>query len=154
MGSLANGQLIKAHGNGTWPLQRTNFLNDLGRFPSQNWPAGPLPYQSFWQWNRIFPRVFFFMKTHLLCAYYSKFDWSDWIVLIKVRFSLRQEWSGQSVLTNGKRLETFSGPHWHLPRDRNRDYELQENVLRAVIEIHKKPSGHLFNFFKITCCHA
>ena len=24
----------------------------------QNWPAGPLPEQLFWQWNRLFPGVF------------------------------------------------------------------------------------------------
>ena len=45
----------------------------------QNWSAGPLPDQSFWKWNRIFPRVFF-MDTHLLCAYHFL---TGVIVLIK-----------------------------------------------------------------------
>ena len=49
---------------------------------TQTWLAGPLPDQSFWQRNKIFPRVFF-MDTHLLRTYHLKFNWSDWIVLIK-----------------------------------------------------------------------
>ena len=33
--------------------------------------------------KKVFSKNFFFMKTHLLRAYYSRFDWSGWIVLIK-----------------------------------------------------------------------
>ena len=41
-------------------------------------------------------------KTHLLCAYHLRFDWSGWIVLIKRETVLIVTvWSGQSVLTNG-----------------------------------------------------
>ena len=37
------------------------------------------------------------------------FDWSGWTVLIKVKSSLRREWFGRSVLTNGKH-----GPYLYL----------------------------------------
>ena len=36
---------------------------------------------------------------------YSGFDLFGRIVLIKVKFSLRREWPGRSVLTNGKHLK-------------------------------------------------
>ena len=58
--------------------------------------------QSVWKWNRLFPKGFCW-KKHLLHAYYSGFDWSGRIVLIKRKLSLRWEWCGGSVLTNGKR---------------------------------------------------
>ena len=134
-------------------------------FKSRNWPAVPWLEQSFWQWNRLFPRDFaeksspscmllwiwliwpdsfdwkwnsqydgnglaakfwqmesvlsgfskvgtarpyngwgshfdneigfsqeFLLENHLLLPCYLGFDWL-----------LRREWSGRSVLTNGKR---------------------------------------------------
>ena len=70
----------------------------LGRSKSQNWPAG-----SFWKWNRPFKSLRF--KTHQSHAYYNLgFDWYGSIVLVKVKFSLRREWTGRPVLTNGKHL--------------------------------------------------
>ena len=62
---------------------------------SQNWPAGLWLDQAFSK---------SFMKTHLLCAYCWRFDWSGWVFWLKGKqYSLRWEWSGQSVLTNGNR---------------------------------------------------
>ena len=61
----------------------------------QNWPAGPLPDQSFGQWNRLFPKVF--VKNHLFPALYLGFDWSGSIVLTN------GEGFSRSVLTNGRR---------------------------------------------------
>ena len=45
----------------------------------------------------------FLLKHQPLRACYLAFDWSGWIVLIKVKSSLWLEWSGRLVLTNGKR---------------------------------------------------
>ena len=45
----------------------------------QNCAARPWPDQSFWQWKRLFPRVF--AENHLLRVYYLRFDWCDRIVL-------------------------------------------------------------------------
>ena len=42
------------------------------------------------------------MKNDFLRAYYLGFDSSGWIVLLKVKFSLRREWPRWSVVTNGK----------------------------------------------------
>ena len=47
----------------------------------------------------------FLLKIHLLCTYCLGPDWSSWIVLVKSKSSLRQEWPGWSVLTNGKCLK-------------------------------------------------
>ena len=80
-------------GVSTWsPLQKSELAGRI--------MAGPWVILTM---KKAFSKNFFFMKIHLLHAYYLRFDWSGWIVLIKVRFSLRREWSGQSVLTNGKR---------------------------------------------------
>ena len=49
----------------------------------------------------------FLLKKPLLCAYDLKFNWSNWIVLIKSEFLIAagQEWSGRSFLKNGKGLK-------------------------------------------------
>ena len=64
---------------------------------SQNWPAGLWSHQTFWQWNRLFPRGFA-EKPSLLCIIFRIWQ----MVWLKMKFSLRWEWAGRSVLTNGK----------------------------------------------------
>ena len=49
---------------------------------SQNRPAGPWPDQSFWQSDKLFPRVFADLLI-LLRANYLGFNISGWVVLIK-----------------------------------------------------------------------
>ena len=57
--------------------------------------------------SRIANEIDFFhrvlLKKHLLRAYYLGSDWFRQIVLIKSEIVMRREWSGRSVLTNGKR---------------------------------------------------
>ena len=63
------------------PLRRTNFFNDLGRFPSQNWPPDHYRTSHFDDEIGFFQE--FLLKNHLLRSCYLRFDWSGWIVLIK-----------------------------------------------------------------------
>ena len=67
-----------------------------------NWPAGPWPDQSVWKWNSPFPRVFA-EKTFSFVHTISDLTDLAGKFWLKVRLSLRREWSVRSVLTNGKR---------------------------------------------------
>ena len=55
---------------------------------NQNWPARLWTNQSFWQWKLIGFFQEFLLKNHLLHAFYLGFDWSGWIVLIKIEILL------------------------------------------------------------------
>ena len=72
-------------------------------FKSQNWLARSWPDQSFWERNRLFPRVFY-EKPSPSCILQDLTDpvGSFWL---KVKFSLWRKWLGRSVLTHGKRPE-------------------------------------------------
>ena len=51
--------------------------------PAGLWPNNLLRRTSNFDNEMAFFQECFFMKTHLLPTYYLRFDWSDWIVLIK-----------------------------------------------------------------------
>ena len=60
---------------------------DLKRFP---FVGTGRPDQSVWNWKRLFLRVFA-EKTTFFRAYYSGFNWSGWIVLIKSKILVTTE---------------------------------------------------------------
>ena len=81
----------------TWDLR---FYQVSGRFPKVRTGR---PDQSFWQWKMLFSK--FFGKTPFpLCMLFGIWlIWLDSFSWLKVKFSLLLEWSGRSVLINGKR---------------------------------------------------
>ena len=86
-----------------------------GAFQKSNWPAGLWPDWSFWNWNRLFPRVID-EKQFPSCMLFS--IWPMWLLCLKVKFSLPQECPGQSVQTNGEQPKISRWPksnfsQWH-----------------------------------------
>ena len=54
-----------------------------GAFQKSELAGGPWPDQSFWPWNRLFPRVFA-KKNDLLPTHHVGFDRSGWMVWINL----------------------------------------------------------------------
>ena len=64
-------------------------VSTWARSKSQNWPAGLWPDpESFWQWKRLFPRIFLWKPISSVHTIQGLAGWF-WL---KVRFSLRREW--------------------------------------------------------------
>ena len=61
---------------------------------SQNWPAGPWPDQTFWQWNRLFPRGFA-EKTSPLSIIFRV--WLIWMVSFGLKWNSYQDGNGLAV---------------------------------------------------------
>ena len=76
------------------------YLQQYIIFVCQDWPVGPLPDQSVWEWNRLFFQKFFPEKPSPSYQGMTNLAGEFWL---KGKFSLRREWSRRSVLTNGKR---------------------------------------------------
>ena len=88
-------------------LQLVRVLRVLFKSQLHGWPD-----QSFWEWYRLFPRIFHEKPSP--CAYYR--IWPIWLDSFVLKFSFWQEWFGQSVLTNYKHpAGSFSEQVTHWP---------------------------------------
>ena len=85
------------------------------------------------------------MKNYLLRAYnYLGFDRSSWIVWLKVKFSLRWEWSGQSVLTNANALMFYW--YWKHYRIKQTFGQTVKNICKTVTSSNRQLHVHLKAF--------
>ena len=57
----------------------------------QNWPAGPLPEQSVWKWNRLFLRVFL-ENPSFSCILFR--IWPIWLDSFDWKWNSRYDWKG------------------------------------------------------------
>ena len=71
------------HQNSKIGFSSCNKTGVKGAFQKSELAGGPWPDQSFWPWNRLFPRVFA-KKNHLLPTRHVGFDRSGWIVWINL----------------------------------------------------------------------